>query len=115
MGDEIVPCVSLWEGIYAHYRPQAPPAVFHPEKGVPAMSAARLQRYALFMAAFDYKIEYQTRTKHCNAISCKLFLKMVDSTRHNLIEFSLNGLKELRRAICFLFKKLKYFFVSVKF
>ena len=79
------------------------------------MSAARLQRYALFMAGFDYKIEYQTRTKHCNAISCKLFLKMVDSTRHNLIEFSLNRLKEVRRAICFLFKKLKYFFVSVKF
>ena len=34
-------------------------AVFHPEKGVPAMSVARLQRYALFLAGFDYKIEYQ--------------------------------------------------------
>ena len=33
-------------------------AVFHPEKGVPAMSAARLQRYALFLAGFEYKIEY---------------------------------------------------------
>ena len=33
-------------------------AVFHPEKGVPAMSAARLQRYVLFLARFDYKIEY---------------------------------------------------------
>ena len=90
-------------------------AVFHPEKGVPAMSAARLQRYALFIAGFDYKIECQTRTKHCNAINCKLFLKMLDSTRHNLIEFSLSRLKELRHAICCLFKKLQYFFVSVKF
>ena len=76
-------------------------AVFHPEKGVPAMSVARLQRYALFLAGFDYKIEYQSRTKHCNAISCELFLKMLDSTTHNLTEFSLNRLKELRRAICF--------------
>ena len=33
-------------------------SVFHPEKGVPAMSAARLQRYVLFLAGFDYKIEY---------------------------------------------------------
>ena len=33
-------------------------AVFHPEKGVPAMSAPRHQRYALFLAGFDYKIEY---------------------------------------------------------
>ena len=39
---------------------------------------------------------------------------MLDSTTHNLIEFSLNRLKELRRAICFLFKKLKYFFASVE-
>ena len=90
-------------------------AVFHPEKGVPAMSVARLQRYALFLAGFDYKIEYQSRTKHCNAISCKLFLKILDSTTHNLTEFSLNRLKELRRAICFLFKQLKYFFASVQF
>ena len=41
-------------------------AVFHPEKGVPAMSAARLQRYALFLAGLDYKIEYQsTNAKKC--------------------------------------------------
>ena len=42
-------------------------AIFHPEKGVPAMTAARLQRYAMFLAGFDYKIEYKSTTKHCNA------------------------------------------------
>ena len=42
-------------------------AIFHPKKGVPAMTAARLQRYALFLASFDYDIEYKTTTKHCNA------------------------------------------------
>ena len=42
-------------------------AIFHPEKGVPAMTAARLQRYALFLAGFDYKIEYKSTTEHCNA------------------------------------------------
>ena len=42
-------------------------AIFHPEKGVPAMTAARLQRYPMFLAGFDYKIEYKSTTKHCNA------------------------------------------------
>ena len=42
-------------------------AIFHPEKGVPAMTAARLQRYAMFLAGFNYKIEYKSTTKHCNA------------------------------------------------
>ena len=42
-------------------------AIFHPEKGVPAMTAARLQRHALFLAGFDYKIEYKSTTEHCNA------------------------------------------------
>ena len=42
-------------------------AIFHPVKGVPAMNAARLQRYALFLAGFDYKIEYKSTTEHCNA------------------------------------------------
>ena len=42
-------------------------AIFHPEKGVPAMTAARLQRYALLLAGFDYKIEYKSTTEHCNA------------------------------------------------
>ena len=31
------------------------------------MTAARLQRYALFLVGFDYDIEYKSTTKHCNA------------------------------------------------
>ena len=42
-------------------------AIFQPKKGVPAMTATRLQRYALFLAGFDYDIEYKSTTKHCNA------------------------------------------------
>ena len=30
------------------------------------MTAARLQRYALFLAGLDYDIEYKSTTKHCN-------------------------------------------------
>ena len=42
-------------------------AIFHPEKGNPAMTAARLQRNALFLLGFDYKIEYMSKNEHCNA------------------------------------------------
>ena len=31
------------------------------------MTAARLRRYALFFASFNYKIEYKSTTEHCNA------------------------------------------------
>ena len=41
-------------------------AIFHPKKGVPATTASRLQHYALFLAGFDYDIEYKSTTKHCN-------------------------------------------------
>lgn len=33
-------------------------SIFSPDKGVPQMTEARLQRYALFLAAYNYKIEY---------------------------------------------------------
>ena len=42
-------------------------AIFYPGKGVPAMTAARLQRYALFLAGFDYKTEYKSTSDHCKA------------------------------------------------
>ena len=54
-----------WFTLITDHKPLT--AIFHPEKGVPAMTAARLQRYALFLAGFDYKIEYKSTTEHCNA------------------------------------------------
>ena len=44
-------------------------AIFHPEKGIPAMTAARMQRYALQLAAYDNEIKYRTSAKHVNADS----------------------------------------------
>ena len=42
-------------------------SIFHPKKGIPAMTVARLQRYALFLAGFEYSIEYKNTTQHENA------------------------------------------------
>ena len=42
-------------------------SIFNPKKGIPAMTVARLQRYALFLAGFEYSIEYKKTTQHGNA------------------------------------------------
>lgn len=42
-------------------------SIFNPRKGVPVMSATRLQRWALFLGAHSYDIEFKGTKKHCNA------------------------------------------------
>ena len=42
-------------------------SILNPKKGIPAMTVARLQRYALFLAGFEYSIEYKNTTQHGNA------------------------------------------------
>ena len=41
--------------------------IFNPSKGIPAMSAARQQRYAIFLSGFNYDIEYRNSQAHANA------------------------------------------------
>lgn len=36
-------------------------------KGIPPVAAARLQRWAIILAAYKYKIEFHPTTAHCNA------------------------------------------------
>lgn len=42
-------------------------AIFNPRKSIPAMTAARLQRWALFLGGHDYVIEYKGTLQHGNA------------------------------------------------
>ena len=42
-------------------------SIFNPRKGVPVMSATRLQRWALFLGAHSYDIEFKGTKQHCNA------------------------------------------------
>ena len=41
--------------------------ILGPTRGVPPLIAARLQRWALFLTAYTYKIEYRSTTAHANA------------------------------------------------
>ena len=40
---------------------------FHPQKSIPIVTAARLQHYTLFLAGYDYTIEYRNTKVHSNA------------------------------------------------
>ena len=42
-------------------------SIFHPHKSIPVVTAARLHRFTLFQAGFDYKIEYKNTKVHSNA------------------------------------------------
>ena len=42
-------------------------SIFHPSKSLLAVTAARLQRYALFLAGFYYTIMYKSTKWHGNA------------------------------------------------
>ena len=48
-------------------------SIFSPSKCIPVTSAARLQRYALFLSCFNYGIEFKSSKRHCNADAmCRL-------------------------------------------
>jgi len=42
---------------------------FSPEKGIPTLVASRLQRWAIILSAYSYKIEYKPTKEHGNADS----------------------------------------------
>lgn len=55
-------------------------SVFHPEKSIPVTTAARMQRYAFFLAGFTCKIKYRNTKRHGNADSLsRLPIKVKDS------------------------------------
>ena len=41
--------------------------IFGEKQGVPALAAARLQRWALQLSAYEYTIEFCSTAKHANA------------------------------------------------
>ncbi|XP_048775178.2 uncharacterized protein K02A2.6-like [Ostrea edulis] len=43
--------------------------IFNPQKGVPVTSSSRLQRYSLFLSAYNYEIGFRKTSKHANADS----------------------------------------------
>ena len=44
-----------------------PLAILGPKKGVPTLAAARMQRWALILSAYQYHLEFRTTDEHANA------------------------------------------------
>ena len=42
-------------------------SIFNPNKSLPGMTTARLQRYAMYLAGHQYIIKYRNTHRHCNA------------------------------------------------
>ena len=42
-------------------------AILGPKKAIPSLPAARLQRWALILAAYDYDLEFRLTLQHCSA------------------------------------------------
>lgn len=54
--------------------------IFSPQRGVPVTASSRLQRYSLFLSAYDYEIGFRKTSKHANADSMsRLPLKSTES------------------------------------
>ena len=42
-------------------------AILGSKKGLPTLAAARLQRWAILLAAYQYDLEFRGTAQHCNA------------------------------------------------
>ena len=42
-------------------------SIFHPSKEIPPLAASRLQRWSLYLSAFNYKVEFRRTAEHSNA------------------------------------------------
>ena len=42
-------------------------AILGPKKGIPSLAAARLQRWAILLSAYDYEVVFKPTQVHCNA------------------------------------------------
>ena len=58
-------------------------SIFNPQKGIPATSAAGLQRYALYLSGFTYTIQYKGTKSHGNADGLSLLPLQADDDDNN--------------------------------
>ena len=48
-------------------------AILGPKKGIPPLASARMQRWALILAAYSYQLEFRKTTEHGNADALSRF------------------------------------------
>ena len=56
--------------LVTHHQPLL--SILSPTKGMPSMTSARLQRYALFLSGMDFEITFRNTSRHANADALSL-------------------------------------------
>ena len=56
--------------LYTDHKPLT--TILGPKQGIPPFAASRLQRWALILAGYDYKIEYKSTTANADMLICFL-------------------------------------------
>ena len=67
-----------------------------PKKGIPPLAAARLQRWAIILAAYSYEIEYKPTQQHANADGLsRLPLEVTDNPMDEVNVFNIAQVEAL--------------------
>ena len=75
--------------LYTDHQPSFT-SIFHPDKSIPVVTAARLQRYALFLVGYEYKIEYKNTKVHSNADGLSRLSPKTDERAAEEVVYPLN-------------------------
>ena len=72
-----------------------PVSIFGPKTGVPPLSAARMQRWSLILAAYQYEIEYRRSADHANADALSRLVSSSADDRLDVDEYLISYVNEL--------------------
>ena len=70
--------------LYTDHKPLT--TILNSKKGIPPLSAARLQRWAVILSAYNYKIEYKSTQTHSNADGLSRLPLVVNNDKKQLAE-----------------------------
>ena len=70
-------------------------SIFGPKTGVPPLSAERMQRWSLILAAYQYDIEYRRSAEHANADALSRLVSSSADDRLDVDDYLISYLNEL--------------------
>ena len=88
-----VPLRTFFCAIYTDHKPLT--SILNPKKGISPLSAARLQRWALILSAYNYKIVYKSTQAHNNADRLLRLPMVVNKEQKQLPEPSVFNVRQI--------------------
>ena len=79
--------------LYTDHKPLT--SILNPKKGIPPLSVARLQRWALILSAYNYKIVYNSTQAHSNADGLSRLPMVVNKEQKQLPEPSVFNVRQI--------------------